>query len=170
MIATACGLAMTRHGSPSNPMNKPTQQLSLKGRALRLLSQREHSRLELERKLAEHETEPGQLAKALDELQARGFISEERVVESVVHRRASKLGASRVRQELVAKGLSPEAMADALEHLRSTELARAREVWCRKFGEPATDLKDKARQIRFLVSRGFAAEVVRRVVQGADDR
>ena len=142
---------------------------SLKGRALRLLSQREHSRLELERKLAPHETEPGQLAKALDELQARGFISEERVVESVIHRRAAKLGTARVKQELQAKGLSPEAMGEALEQLRSTELERAREVWARKFGEPATEPKEKARQIRFMVSRGFAAEVVRRVVQATDD-
>ena len=145
-------------------MNKPAFEPSLKGRALRLLSQREHSRLELERKLAPHETEPGQLAKALDELQARGFISEERVVESVIHRRAAKLGTARVRQELQAKGLSPEAMGEALEQLRSTELERAREVWARKFGEPATEPKEKARQIRFMVSRGFAAEVVRKVV------
>ena len=145
-------------------MNKPAFEPSLKGRALRLLSQREHSRLELERKLAPHETEPGQLAKALDELQARGFISEERVVESVIHRRAAKLGTARVKQELQAKGLSPEAMGEALEQLRSTELERAREVWARKFGEPATEPKEKARQIRFMVSRGFAAEVVRKVV------
>ena len=150
-------------------MNKPAQQPSLKGRALRLLSQREHSRLELERKLAEHETEPGQLAKALDELQARGFISEERVIESVIHRRAGKLGTARVKQELAAKGLSGEAVAAAMDSLRSTELERAREVWRRKFGEPATEAKEKARQIRFLVSRGFAAEVVRRVVQGANE-
>ena len=81
-------------------MNRPAFEPSLKGRALRLLSQREHSRLELERKLAQHETDPGELAKALDELQARGFISEERVVESVIHRRASKLGTARVKQEL----------------------------------------------------------------------
>ena len=142
----------------------PSFQPSLKGRALRLLSQREHSRLELERKLAAHETEPGELTKALDELQKRGFISEERVVESVVHRRAGKLGTARVKQELQAKGLSPEAMGEALEQLRSTELERAREVWARKFGEPATEPKEKARQIRFLVSRGFATEVVRKVV------
>ena len=147
-------------------MRPPALQPSLKGRALRLLSQREHSRLELERKLAAHETEPGQLAKALDELQAKGFISEQRVVASVVHRRASKLGAARVRQELAAKGLSGEAVAEAMEQLRATELARAREVWARKFGAPATEPKEKARQIRFLVSCGFAAEVVRRVVQG----
>lgn len=145
-------------------MNRPAFEPSLKGRALRLLSQREHSRLELERKLAQHETDPGELAKALDELQARGFISEERVVESVIHRRASKLGTARVKQELQSKGLSTEAMAEALEQLRSTELERAREVWARKFGTPAAEPKEKARQIRFLVSRGFAAEVVRKIV------
>jgi regulatory protein len=150
-------------------MNRPAFEPTLKGRALRLLSQREHSRQELERKLAAHETEPGTLTQALDELQARGFISEERVIESVVHRRAGKLGVARVRQELAAKGLSGEAVAEAMEHLRATELARAREVWLRKFGEPAADPKARARHIRFLISRGFAAEVVRRVVQGADD-
>ena len=137
--------------------------ISLKGRALRLLSQREHSRVELERKLAEHEEEPGTLARALDELEAKGFISEERVVESVVHRRASKLGAARVQQELAAKGLSAESMSLALEQLRVTEFERARDVWSRKFGESATDPKERAKQMRFLLSRGFAAEVVRKV-------
>ncbi len=97
-------------------------------------------------------------------MQARGFISEERVVESVIHRRAAKLGTARVKQELQAKGLSGEAVTEALEQLRITELERAREVWARKFGEPATEPKEKARQIRFLISRGFAAEVVRKVV------
>ena len=110
-------------------------QISLKGRALRLLSGREHSRAELERKLRTHETEPGELARALDELEAKGFINEQRVLESVVHRRASRLGASRVRQELQAKGLDPAAVADAVAALRGTELERAREVWRKKFGE-----------------------------------
>ena len=138
--------------------------ISLKGRALRLLAQREHSRAELLTKLASHEDEAGQLQRILDELQAKGFISEERVVESVIHRRASKLGTARVRQELLSKGLSAETMSDALEQLRNTELERAREVWTRKFGEPATEPRERARQVRFLLSRGFAAEVVRKIV------
>ncbi len=145
------------------------QTLSLKGRALRLLAGREHSRAELERKLASHETEPGELARALDDLQAKGFISEQRVVESVVHRRAARLGTGRVKQELQAKGVSPEAMADALDALRRTEVERAREVWRRKFGEPAADATGRARQMRFLASRGFGTEAIRRVVSGADD-
>ncbi len=150
-------------------MNKPAFQPSLKGRALRLLSQREHSRVELERKLAPHEEVPGELAKALDELQARDFINDGRAIESVVHRRAGKLGAARVKQELAAKGLSGEAVAEALAQLKDTELGRAREVWRKKFGSPPQDANERARQMRFLITRGFATEVVRRVVQGDDE-
>lgn len=150
-------------------MNKSGFQPSLKGRALRLLSQREHSRTELERKLAQHEEVPGELAKALDELQARDFINDARAVESVVHRRAAKLGAARVKQELAAKGLSGETVAAALEGLRETELSRAREVWRKKFDQPAADAQERAKQVRFLLTRGFNAEVVRKIVQGADE-
>ena len=145
------------------------QTLSLKGRALRLLAGREHSRAELERKLAAHETEPGELARALDELQAKGFINEQRVVESVLYRRASRLGASRVKQELQAKGLPAEAVAQAVAGLQATEVERAREVWRKKFGEPASDAAGRAKQMRFLASRGFSPEAIRRVVRGEDD-
>ncbi|MEZ5701117.1 MAG: recombination regulator RecX [Burkholderiaceae bacterium] len=140
---------------------------SLKGRALRLLGQREHSRAELERKLRPHETTPGELAQALDELQAKGFINEQRVLESVIFRRAPRLGAQRVRQELQAKGLAPEAISQAVADLQSTEVARARDVWQRKFGEVAEDPQTRAKQLRFLASRGFGAEAIRRVVKGA---
>lgn len=138
---------------------------SLKGRALRLLAQREHSRAELQRKLAMHEETPGELAKALDDLQARGFIDEQRVIDSLVHRRAARLGAARVKQELQAKGLPPEAVAQAVAALRHNEVERAREVWRRKFGEPAEDAAGRIRQMRFLLMRGFDAAVVYCVVR-----
>jgi regulatory protein len=144
-------------------------QLSLKGRALRLLARREHSRAELERKLAEHEQAPGQLRQALDELQARGFIDEQRVVDSLVHRRAPRLGAGRIRQELQAKGLDAERIASAVAALRDTELQRAREVWRRKFDAPPADASERARQSRFLAARGFGGEVIRRVLGGSED-
>lgn len=140
---------------------------SLKARALRLLAQREHSRLELERKLQAHEATPGSLADALDALAAKGFISDERVADSVVHRRASKLGAARVRTELKAKGLDDEVVRQATDALRATELTRAQEVWRKKFGHPPTDATERAKQMRFLASRGFDADVVRRVVSRA---
>ena len=144
-------------------------QPSLKGRALRLLGQREHSRLELERKLRLHEVEPGELARALDDLQAKGFINEQRVLESVVHRRAPRLGAMRVRQELQAKGLAPEAIAQAVAGLQGSEVERARGVWRRKFGAPAEDPKSRLKQMRFLAARGFGGETIQRVVKGGDD-
>ena len=150
-------------------MSRPAFQPSLKGRALRLLSQREHSRAELERKLAPHAQEPGELTQALDELQARDFINDGRAIESVIHRRAGKLGASRIKQELAAKGLSGEAVAEAMDQLKATELERAREVWRKKFGTPAQDAQERSKQIRFLISRGFTAEVVRRVAQDTGD-
>jgi regulatory protein len=141
-------------------------QLSLKGRALRLLSGREHSRTELERKLAPHEKEPGQLGRVLDELQAKGFIDHQRVADSLVHRRGAKLGALRVRQELQAKGLEADLVAQAVQQLRSTEVERAREVWRRKFGAPPATQAESMRQSRFLAARGFGGDVIRQVLGG----
>ena len=145
-----------------------TTPLSLKGRALRLLGAREHSRAELERKLAQFEEEPGALAKALDDLQAKGFISQERVVASVLNQRAAHMGAARVRQELQAKGIDAELVRDAVAGLRDSELERARAVWLKRFGGGApADARQWARQMRFLMARGFAGDVVRRVVPDA---
>ena len=109
---------------------------SLKGRALRLLSQREHSRAELERKLAKYEELPGTLAQALDELTAKDFISEARVVQSVVHQRAPRMGAARVRQELQHKGIAPAAVTEAVAGLQDTEYERALALWRRRFDAP----------------------------------
>ena len=138
---------------------------SLKGRALRLLGQREHSRSELERKLAKYEEEPGTLARALDELAAKNFISEARVVQSVLHQRAARHGAARVRQELLHKGIAPEAVAEAIASLAGSELQRAREVWQQRFGTSPQDAAERAKQMRFMLARGFAAGVVGKVLR-----
>ncbi len=142
---------------------------SLKGRALRLLSGREYSRAELERKLTPFEEEPDTLAKVLDELQAKGFISEQRVVESVLNRRAARFGASRIKYELLNKGVAADAVAKAVNSLKATELERAKEVWRKKFGERAQDAQAAAKQMRFLAARGFGGEVINRVVAHANE-
>lgn len=161
---------------------------SLQARALRLLAQREHSRLELERKLqrfiARPDADPTEstdpvaaasdaprysaqdLSDALDALQAKGFIQPERVAQSVLHRRAPKLGSQRVLQELRQKGLDEDLIRNAAATLRSSEHARAWAVWQRKFGQVATTPQERAKHMRFLASRGFAAEVVGKVVRG----
>ena len=143
--------------------------LSLKGRALRYLAAREHSRAELERKLKLHEETPGQLAQVLDELQAKDFISEARVVESVINRRAGRFGASRIKYELMNKGLGAEVVAEAVNRLKSSEFERAQGVWRKKFDGPAPDAAARAKQMRFLAARGFGGDVIHRVVSRAED-
>jgi regulatory protein len=150
-------------------MPLPSGQLSLKGRALRLQAQREHSLQELRRKLSPHETEPGEVERVLEEFQRRGWINESRVAESLIHRRGPRFGTAKLVQEMQAKGLPQETIASSTESLRATELSRALAVWQRKFGTPATSAQERARHMRFLASRGFSAEVIRRAVTGADD-
>jgi regulatory protein len=146
-------------------------QLSLKGRALKLLATREYSRLELERKLAAKQPgpDPGELRQALDELQAKGFLDEQRVVESIVHRRSGRLGVARIRQELQSKGIDAERVAVAVASLNASEFERAREVWRRRFGALPQDASERAKQARFLAARGFGGEVVRRVLNAPED-
>lgn len=141
-------------------------QPSLKGRALRFLSRREHTRSELERKLKSYEEEPGTLAQALDELQTKGYLSEQRAAESLVHQRAALYGAARLRQEMQDKGLARELIEQTLAGLKDSELARAREVWRRKFEALPATVQERARQSRFLLTRGFSGDVVRRVLGG----
>lgn len=140
--------------------------LSLKGRALKLLAAREHSRSELLRKLAPHAQDVDDIERVLDELASKGFLSEERFVASVVHRRATSHGLARIRQELSFKGITADQMRESLDALQSTELARAQALWTRRFGTAATDPREQARQARFLMARGFSGDTVRRVLRG----
>ena len=149
--------------------------LSVKGRALRYLAQREHSRAELERKLARHvEDTPeasaqAQITAALDELAAKDLLSEERVAAAVLSGQGQRYGVRRLKQTLQIKGVPAELAAATVQQARSTELERARAVWQRRFGAPAADAAGRAKQMRFLAGRGFEGEVIRRVVQATDD-
>ena len=149
--------------------------LSVKGRALRYLSQREHSRLELERKLARHvqDTEEAsarqQISQALDQLAAAGLLSESRAAESVLASQGQRFGSRRLKQVMQAKGLDAQLVSATLQQARLTELDRAREVWRRRFGAPPADAAERARQQRFMAGRGFDGDVIRRVVQGTEE-
>ncbi|MFM7697537.1 MAG: recombination regulator RecX [Limnohabitans sp.] len=148
------------------PMPKP---VSLKARAVHLLAQREYSRQALQEKLLSEQASPEEVAQALAQLEARGLVDDTRVAETVVNRRASKWGSARLRQDLIAKGLSAEVVAETVAGLKETELARALAVWKKKFGVVASDAATRHRQARFLVTRGFSSDVVRRVVVGLED-
>jgi len=140
--------------------------ISLTGRALKYLGQREHSRLELERKLAPHVQDGEDLGAVLDALEAKGFINPERVAQSVLYRRSGKLGNARVLHELRSKGLDDDTVRAAAEQLKDTEHARAWAVWQRKFGTPASTPQERMKQMRFLASRGFGGDVVNKVLRG----
>lgn len=158
---------MTRSEPPdtgTKPARRPT--LSLKGRALKYLAAREHSRVELTRKLAPHAESPEQVAQVLDELEQKGWLSAQRFADSMLHRKAARYGAARLKAELAQHQLPSEVAQAATQSLRDTEFARAHALWLRRFGEPAQSPQDKARQMRFLISRGFASDVVRRVIRG----
>lgn len=149
--------------------DKPPATPSVKACAVSLLAQREYSRQELTDKLAEQDVSREELALALAQLEAKGLVDDARVVETLLNRRSSKLGASRLRQELQAKGVSPDLVDQAMTDLKGSELARARAVWQKKFGQLASSSAERNKQARFLASRGFSGEVVRQVVAGVEE-
>jgi regulatory protein len=146
-------------------MRKPVEK-SLRSRALEALSRREHSRTELARKLASHTDNPDELHALLDDLQARGWLSDAHYTEQVIHARQARYGSRKIAYELREQGIDDSLITAHLAGLKDTELERARGVWEKKFGQPPTTEQEKAKQIRFLQSRGFGWEVIVRVIAG----
>jgi len=136
----------------------------LRARALRLLARREHSRAELARKLSGPEVDAAELDAVLDELTRRGWLSDQRVAEQAVSGARGRYGPRRVLHRLQQQGLTPAALDQAETQLRSDEFASARAVWAKRFGRQPVDLREKAKQARFLAGRGFSAEVIRRIL------
>jgi regulatory protein len=152
--------------SPSTSSRKPLRPgLSLKGRALKLLSQREHSRLELGCKLAPHAESADEIEPLLDALERDGFLSSQRFAQSLVHRRAPRFGLRRIEQELGAHRLDPAVAGPVLRGLRDTERERALLAWRKRFGESAADPAERARQHRFLAQRGFTGDAIHWVLR-----
>ena len=158
------------------------QSPSLKARALRLLSLREYSRKDLAAKLTESEArwaklgseQPrhtsdarnAQIEEVLDDFEARGWLSDARFAEALVRRRSERYGVRKIQGELERAGVDTQTSASLLRSLKETEYQRAYELWLRKYGEKAQDQKERARQYRFLASKGFGSEVVAKVVGG----
>jgi len=140
----------------------------LRARALRLLARREHSRLELERKLGPHANAEGEVEALLDDLQAAGWLSEERLADQLVRAAAGRYGGRKVLQQLRDKGVSAEVAAQARLRVRVGELASARALWRKRFGKLPDDLRERARQARFLEQRGFDRDVIRQVLGGIE--
>ena len=135
---------------------------------MRLLARREHSRAELHAKLLPYVQEGEDLGAVLNDLEKRGWLSDQRAATQWVHAKRSRFGIQRITHELRQRGIGEELISAALPALKDTELETACKVWQNKFGVLPQDQKEKAKQARFLQSRGFSMEVVLKVLRQFD--
>jgi regulatory protein len=144
--------------------DKPDTPAELKTRALRYLVRREHSRAELERKLAPHAESPEALNAVVDLLLSKKQLSDERFAEERARSLSRKYGAARIRQDLKARGVTDEIAGRVSE---AGDLERAKAILARKYRDAAATREERARRARFLQSRGFSYDVIRRALSGS---
>jgi regulatory protein len=142
----------------------PDTPAELKARALRYLVRREHSRAELERKLAPHAESPQALNAVVDLLLSKKHLSDERFAEERARSLSRKYGAAKIRQDLKARGVADEIAARVSG---GGDLERAKAILERKYRDTATTREEHARRARFLQSRGFSYDVIRRALSGS---
>jgi len=114
------------------------------------------------------QAQPVDLDALLDDLTVRGWLSDERAATQLVHAKRSRFGLQRITHELRQRGIAEDLISDALPALKETELEAAHEVWRKKFGTAPQDEKEKAKQVRFLQSRGFAMDAIFKVLRFDD--
>lgn len=142
--------------------------MTLRERALGLLARREHSRVELARKLAPH-GEAEEIVVLLDALERENLLSDQRYAEGLAMVRAGRHGSLRLKADLRDKGVPAAVIDETVREARVDDLDSARRVWAKKFGRVPGDASERAKQIRFLAGRGFPPDVIRRVVGGEED-
>ncbi|SFN79141.1 regulatory protein [Formivibrio citricus] len=146
-----------------------TPKPDLRTRALQFLARRDHARAELQQKLQPHAESAEEIEALLNDFAARGWLSDSRFAEQWTHQRGTRYGSLRLKQELRMKGVGDETIATALEEIAESEEDRARAVWQKKFGSPATTPNERAKQARFLAARGFPLDIVYRIISGGEE-
>lgn len=146
----------------------PDPSAALRVAALRLLARRDHSRAELQGKLAAQAESAEQLEAVLDRLQSERLLSDQRYASQRVVARAGRYGNARLKQELRQSGVSDDDIVAALPE-GGDEATRCRAVWARKFSQLPQSAAERAKQMRFLQYRGFSGDAIRRVMRGAED-
>lgn len=136
---------------------------------MRYLARREYSRVELGAKLSLYAQEGEDVDAVLDELVTRGWLSDERALTQLLHVKRRRFGTQRIAHELRQKGIAEELISVSLPSLQESELSAAREVWQKKFGTLPLDAKEKAKQMRFMQSRGFSMDVIFKVLRSVEE-
>ncbi|MFA5912956.1 MAG: recombination regulator RecX [Burkholderiales bacterium] len=144
------------------------REISLRERALAMLARREHGRAELARKLAAHAESAEQVEALLDQLAARGWLSEQRFAQSRATVLARKFGSRKIEYDLRSRGVAAEVVERTVDEARAQELENCRTAWQKKFGALPQDAAERGRQMRFLAGRGFSAEAVRQVLKAGE--
>lgn len=143
--------------------------ITLRARALAYLARREYSEKELAQKLSAYAGEGDDIAALLQDFKQRGWLSEERYAEQIVHARKARFGTVRVAHELREHGVAEALIEKAVDELKDSELANARAVWQKKFGEAPKNREAWAKQARFLQGRGFGFDVIKKVLNADED-
>ncbi|HHM05361.1 MAG TPA: regulatory protein RecX [Gammaproteobacteria bacterium] len=135
-----------------------------------MLARREHAVAELKQKLCGRGFEADAVNAAVDQLAAQGLVSDERFVEAyVLSRREKGYGPLRIRLELVQRGVAAGLIRDSLDHSDAKWRESVRRVRRKRFGAAVpADVKERARQARFLQGRGFTADHIRAVLSEED--
>ncbi|MFO1324971.1 MAG: regulatory protein RecX [Burkholderiales bacterium] len=151
--------------APPRPATPP------KTLAVRWLARRDYSRAELTQRLRQRGVADVDIERALDELAAAGYLSDARYAQTVVAQRAGRYGKRAIAHTLRERGIPAAEAADALAPLAATdELADAQALWQQRFGAAPANDREKARQVRFLQSRGYGLSVALRVLRAAGAR
>lgn len=133
--------------------------------ALRMLARREHSRAELEQRLLARGAEQHEVTGALDDLERRGYLSDARFAQMLVAQKAGRFGKRAIAQAMHVRRVEASAAAGALDGVSTAdEAADARALWARRFGAPPRDERERARQIRFLLARGYPLAIALTIV------
>ena len=141
---------------------------SARAAAIRMLARRDLSRSELQRRLRTRGIAEAGIVEALDELERLGWLSDARYAQGVVAQRAGRYGKRATARDLVDRKIAPEVAREALGALESRdELADAIALWSRRFGQPPQDDREKGRQLRFLMARGYSASIAFKVLRAA---
>lgn len=140
---------------------------SLMGRALRFLSRREHSQQELRKKLLPYADSEQELDDLLVKLEKQNWLSDQRFAEGLARRKSERYGSLKIVEELKQNGVDQETVSRLKNDLKESDAQRAHDLWQKKFdGVSPVDQKDRAKQMRYLASKGFPLDQVSKIITG----
>lgn len=149
------------------PQERAGAPRTLRQRAIALLARREYARAELAARLLATGATREEVEPVLDEIERLGYLSDARYAAVVVRSRAGSHARRAIAQSLRERGVAKEVANEALAAIDPDEFEHAKALWQRRFGTAPADDREKARQLRFLVARGFPASVAFRVLKAA---